>query len=127
MENGAYILFSATASCHGLFKELASKLKGKSCVTSVTHWLDIYSFDSASRLEEFVDAELLNGKAISWRLELTLTADAVTLEADVREIHDMGQDLIANIADCRYLTLGECAAGMVEAVGRLTSVNPIDE
>ena len=127
MENDAYILFKATARCHGLFKKLARTLKEKPSVAGVTHCLDIYNLDSACRLEEFVDAELADGKAISWRLEITLTADAVMLEADVREIHGMGQDLIANVAECAYTTSADCAAGMPEVVERLTSFNPIGE
>jgi hypothetical protein len=125
MDQGSYKLFIAIGTCHRLMKEHATQTRARPGVRDLTHWLDVYDVDDAFRLQEYVDAELSNGQAISWRLELTLNGGAFTVESDVRQIHQDGQDLVQEVADCAYPTAEECAAGIVETTRRLCSIDPL--
>jgi hypothetical protein len=125
MDKDSYRLFVAIGTCHRLLKGHAKETRGRLGVSGVTHWLDVNDLDDAFRLEEHVDAELANGQAISWRLELTLSPGSFTVESDIRRIHQDGQDVLEEVADCTYPTAGECAAGILETTRRLCSTNPL--
>lgn len=118
-------LFIALGMCHRLLKDHADRLASRSVVRTVKHWSDMSNIDGAFRLEEYVDAELKNGQAISWCLELTLTADAMMVEADVRRIHREGQDVIEAIADCEFQNAGAGAIGVAEITKKLCASNPV--
>jgi hypothetical protein len=125
MDNDVYTLFRTVGACHRRLKDFAFIIKQSSCVTNVTHWLDIYDLDGGSRVEEYVDAELLNGEAISWRLEITLTPEHCVIEADVRKIHKLGQDLVADVSDRTFSTVAECAQGLMESLQTLIEIRPL--
>lgn len=127
MGDDALVLLRAVGVCHGLLKEHASQLREDASNTSVTHWFDLYNLDGACGLEEYVDAELQGGQAISWRLEVTVTPDKIIVEADVRKIHELGQDVIAQIAERTYSTVVEYANEITEIVRRLIHMNPTQE
>ena len=59
-------------------------------------------------------------RSISWLLEVTITADEVTVEADVRRVHSQGQDLLVGIAEDTY-TVAEAAIALPEIAQRLFS------
>jgi hypothetical protein len=80
--------------------------------------------DGGVRFEEFVDAELLCGEALSWRLETTVTPKQVLVEADVRRVHKLGQDVVRTIADGVYSTEGAAATALPEIARQLCSVVP---
>lgn len=124
MDNDAFKLFIAIGTCHCRLKEHAQEIRKHSSVTSVTCWLDAYDFDNACRFEDYVDAEISNGEAISWRLEITLTLDEFIVEADVRKIHAAGYDVVAEVADRTYSTAAECAIGILEVTRQLIVVDP---
>lgn len=72
----------------------AIALRDRVGVCDVTHVVDMPLLPDNYRLEEYVDAELNSGEAISWRLEITVTETALVVDADVRRIH-------ANVQDAR--------------------------
>jgi hypothetical protein len=77
------------------------------------------------RLAEYVDAELMDGEALSWCLEITVTVDNVAVEADVRRIHALGQDVIYEIAESSYSSQTACSLALPEITKRLCSANPL--
>jgi hypothetical protein len=125
MDNDAYKLFFGIGTCHRLMKEHANEIRARSVVRTVIHWSDMSNLDDGFRLEEDVDAELVDGQAISWCLELTLTLEGVAVEADVRRIHGNGQDVLVEIADSVYPTVTEGSTGILEITRRLCSINPV--
>jgi hypothetical protein len=94
-------------------------------VRGVTHVVDMPELIDSYRLEEYVDAELVSGEAISWCLEITMTENAIFVEADVRRNHSEGQDIIEEVGDYQYSTETECSAQLPEIVARLCSVHPL--
>jgi hypothetical protein len=98
----------------------AVRLRDRPTVRQVTHACDMPLMDGAFRVEEFVDAERLSGEAISWRLEVTVTHDGVTIEADVRRTHSEGQDLLVGIADGTY-SVGDATRTLPEIAQCLCS------
>jgi hypothetical protein len=125
MNNPAYRLLLAIGACHALMKEHANGVRSWPNVKSISHWVDMYNIQNAFRLEEYVDAELSSGHAISWRLELTVREDLVAVEADIRRIHEKGQDVVAEIADCVYSTTTDCCTGLLEVARQLCSTSPV--
>jgi hypothetical protein len=117
--------FVAIGTCHRLLEEFAQRLRLNLSVTGVTHWMNAQDIDNSCRIEEFVDAELTNGEARSWRLELLVSPDKFVIESDVRRIHSDGQDCIAEVAEQVHLTVTECTAGILEVVKNLSSRCPV--
>jgi hypothetical protein len=114
MDTIAYSLLIAIGNCHGLLKNHAAELVSRSVVKAVKHWFDISSLQDAVRLEEYVDAELVDGEAVSWCLELTITLEGVAVEADVRRVHRNGQDVLLEIADRKYENVLDCSKEIIE-------------
>jgi len=113
-------LLSAVGNCHRKLRDHAIRLRDRPAVREVTHVCDMPALDGAFRVEEFVDAELVSGDAISWFLEVTVTPDGVVVEADVRRVHSQGQDLLVGIAEGTY-TVSEAARALPEITQRLCS------
>lgn len=78
---------------------LARSLESHPAVTKVTHWSECPALESGARIEEFVDAELQSGNAISWSLEIALYDGSWHLEADIRIIHATGQDRLVEFPE----------------------------
>jgi hypothetical protein len=120
----AYDLLVAIGKCHRLLKNHADKLASRSAVKTVTHWSDMPSIDDAFRLEEYVDTELVDGEAVSWCLELTITPEGVRLVADVRRIHSIGQDVLVEVADRQFTNLVDFPKAVIEVTERLCASGP---
>ena len=125
MDKHAYDLFITIGRCHRLLKEHAAELRLRSDVMGVTHWFDIFDVGDACRLEEYVSAELDNGQGVSWCFELTLAADGITVEADVRRNDRDGEDVLAEIAACEYRDVRDVANNLLEITRKLCASNPI--
>ena len=125
MDKNTYNLLFTIGKCNRVLKDHANELASRSGVTEITHWSDMEIVDDAFRLKEFVDAELVNGQAISWRLELTLMPEGITVEADVRRIHDKGFDVLEEIADCEYRNVVDGSNGIAEITRKLCAIDPL--
>lgn len=123
---GAFPLLLAIGECHRRLKLHAIHLREHhDRVLAVKHVVEMPDLTDSYRLEEYVDAELASGEAISWCLEITMTNTAILVEADVRRIHAEGQDVVARIGEHRYLTVSECAAQLRDITESLCSVNAL--
>ncbi len=132
MDKSAYELFMSFGECHRLLKDLAHELRSRSGVTEVVHWTDMTNVptdlpnvEHAFRLEEFVDAELENGEAVCWCLEVTFTPKRISIEADIVRNHAKGQDAVATIADCEYWRLDNAASEITEVARQLCESDPL--
>lgn len=117
-------LLSAIGNCHTQLQNHAIRLRDRALVREVKHLCDMPALDTAFRVQEFVDAELVSGDAISWGLEVTFTLDDVTVEADVRRVHSQGQDLLVSIAEGTYTT-SDAARALPGITQKLCSAVPI--
>lgn len=112
-------LFIAVGECHRLLKEFAQRIRCDANVSGVAHWMDVINVGTSCRIEEYVDAELRSGEAISWRLELLISIDRFVIESDVRRIHKYGQDFVAEISKEVHSSADECAISLSEVANRL--------
>lgn len=117
-------LLAAFAECHRNMRAFADALRLHTKVKSVTHWLDLIPFKDGFRIEEFVDAELLDGGALAWCLEISGTGDRLALEADVRRAIPSGQEVISVIAEDAPLGVAECVSEVKAVVRSLCAVRP---
>jgi len=117
-------LLSAIGTCHGKLRDHATRLRLRPGVREVTHVCNLPAVEGAFRVEDFVDAELVSGDAISWCLEVTVTPNGVAVEADVRRVHSQGQDLLVGIAEGTY-TANEAARALPEITQRLCAAGPV--
>jgi len=124
--NGALLLLLAIGECHRCLTLHAVHLR-ELCdrVRAVKHGVEMPELIDSYRLEEYVDAELASGEAISWCLEITVTNTDILVEADVRRIHAEGQDVIAQIGEYRFSTVSECSAQLRDITERLCSAHPL--
>jgi hypothetical protein len=121
----AYRLLLAIGECHRLLVRHAINLRQTIGVKTVEDVTDMPDLPNGFRIEEFVDAELISGEAVSWRLEVTVAQEGVFVEADVRRIHSEGQDLILDVGRTSYAKDAQCAAALPEIARRLCSANPL--
>lgn len=118
-------LLAAIGECHRQLKQHAIHLCDHIKVRDVVHVIEMPELFESYRLQEYVDAELVSGEAISWCLEITLTKTTILVEADVRRIHSQGQDIIDSIGEYEYSTEAECASHLTNIVTQLCSANPL--
>ena len=118
-------LLLAIGECHRRLERHAIQLSKHKNVRVVKKDVGMPSLVDCYRLEEYVDAELVSGDAISWCLEITATRTTILVEADVRRIHADGQDVVASIGEYQYSTEGEYSAQLRDVTERLCSVNPL--
>lgn len=127
MDQDCYALLLAIGTCHDLLKDHARQVRQHPDVCDVAHWLDAHTLGNAFQMTGFVDAELRNGEAISWRLELNLSRASFTIESDVRSIHRKGQDVIEVVAEVTYPAAEACAAGLLDTARHLCAAHPIGQ
>jgi hypothetical protein len=123
--NSSSKLLLAIGECYRRLQRHAIHLSGVARARGVKHVVEIRDLVDSFRLEEYVDAELAAGDAISWCLEITVTGTAIFVEADVRRIHSDGQDVVASIGEYQYSTEVKCSAELSEITRRLCSANPL--
>ena len=90
----ATLLLQELANVGERFMELKQQVKSLSSVNSVTYEISARNLKTASYVAYYVDAELKNGKGISWWLEIRWDQNFLTTEASVRVVTDIGQDAI---------------------------------
>jgi hypothetical protein len=118
-------LLLTIGECHRLLQSHSIRLSKHKNVRTVKHAVDMPGLSDSYRLEEYVDAELVSGEAISWCLEITVFGTRILVEADVTRIHADGQDVVARIGEYEYSTEGEYAAQLRQVAERLCSANPL--
>jgi hypothetical protein len=79
----------------------------------------------AYRVEEYVDAEMYSEGTISWRLEITVSQNGYSVEADVRRNHSDRQDLVAEVGGFSYLTPATCSGELSTVVDKLCEAFPL--
>jgi len=79
------------------FRELAIWLRRREFVTSAVHpvWV---SATGKTRVEWFADAELSDGRAVSFAMELRLEGDEWIIEPAIRVNDESGQDDLLELA-----------------------------
>jgi len=125
MDDEAFEFLLAIGDCHRQLQRHAIELRKHQGVRTVEHVSDMPELPAGFRLAEYVDAELMDGEALSWCLEITVTVDNVAVEADVRRIHALGQDVIYEIAESSYSSQTACSLALPEITKRLCSANPL--
>jgi hypothetical protein len=115
----------AIGACHQRLTQHAITLREFPSVRSVSHVVDLPRLETAFRYVEYIDAELTSGEAISWCLELTVSRDEISIDADVRRIHRDGQDVLSTVKTRDYDAIGECVFELSGVAERLCTANPL--
>jgi hypothetical protein len=125
ISDAAFRFLLAIGECHRRLSHHAIRLRELGDVRTVQHMAYMPELADAFRLDQFVDAELVTGDAISWWLEITVTGQNIAVEADVRRIHSEGQDVIVTIGEYIFSTDAACAVELPCIAERLCSANPL--
>lgn len=115
----------AFGECHRRLNRHAIHLQGLALVRGVQHVVEMPDLGDAYRYEEYVDAELVSGEALSWCLEITMTETTIAIGADVTRIHAEGQDVVRKIGEYEYSAETDCLAQLRDVTERLCSTNPL--
>jgi len=102
--------------------DLAVKLRLRPEVKGVVCDMDCRRYGTTPRIEYYVDAELRNGRAISWGMEVGFDGETWSVEADVRVQHEQGQDLLREWSPIHAVDLSELTSAMSSAVDTLVRV-----
>ncbi|SFI77158.1 hypothetical protein [Planctomicrobium piriforme] len=116
------VIFIATAS-HTRFVQEAIALDAEKVVVSVKHWWELDINPEFVRIEQYLDAELIDGCAISWRLEVTTSDSGHQIEADVRKIISNSYDMIAEIAETSVVSVEQCMSAVKKTLDELFSTD----
>lgn len=111
----------AIASNNRKFIELAGALRLQSKVLSVKQGIDCRQYNSGTRIEYYVDAELRNGKSMCWWLEIIWNKECWTIEASVLVNHDQGQDKLKEFPDKISETFNEFITQFNDSTNELVS------
>jgi hypothetical protein len=84
---GAIKLVAALAQSNGSLRRLSQELRGKPEVQSVSTYLycQEYSANPNAFIEQYVEAEMANGKGLTWALEITWDDREWKIEHQVAE------------------------------------------
>lgn len=74
---------TAIARLKETFAELARSLRLQAGVKSVVQWLDIPLLGDGYRIELYTDAEMSDGRALGWRLEVAWSGQNWIVEGGV--------------------------------------------
>ena len=87
--------------------KIAGDLRKRSTVRSVQHNFQLRAYRTGHVLECYVDAELHNGKAIGWWLEVQSTELDWLIRHSVRLNHSDGEDAIQQFPDVHVESLDD--------------------
>lgn len=114
MTNNAAQILGALGEVSSGFRELASNLRNREFVISVVHPVRISSVPR--RIEWFTDAELIDGRAVSFALDVRLDGDEWIVDSAIRVVDGMGEDDLLELAtryalgDTEFLSVLNSAA-----------------
>src|SRR6478609_11505950 len=93
--NADFAVIRALARVRDHMIERAQLLRTNAAVTQVTSRIDIRDHGGKDvYIEIYIDAELTDGRALTWMLEARTEQSAWTVEASVNETSTAGQDVI---------------------------------
>ena len=79
--------------------EHASALRARPEVAGVTRGMDARTYETGAVLEMYVDAELRNGRALSWWVDVYPEDEGWSVSARVLRIRDSDQEVVLSFAD----------------------------
>jgi hypothetical protein len=90
-------LLEAIAETNCVFREKAVEIGRRRGVTKAITSCEIRKYRTGSALEAHLDAELEDGNAVSWLLEVSWTNAEWTIERKLVKSTNSGQDTIADL------------------------------
>ncbi len=110
-----YDLFMLFCLISSAMIEVADSLRAKPSVREVLRNYDIRKYEGIPTLEAYADAELANGTALSWGIELRYEENYWIVEAALRKNHRDGQDVLQEFPEIRTDTFEELAPNAKKA------------
>ena len=115
-------LLGALGDVNRLFRDHAVRLERRSDVRSAKTKVEVVNYQHGAMVEGFVEAEMNDGTALCWCLEITWTDDAFRIEATLdRNSNDRAETLdrlapkILHDAEELPGTLGEVARALLSS------------
>ncbi len=117
MNGDWFQLLRSMAESHLVFRDHAAAVRKRKGVKSVTHWSDLLpTSDQGVRFENYVSAEMTDGRAIDWCLELVITPEDVGIETAIEEISASGENTTLENGEYQYSAPSACAAEAIDIV-----------
>ena len=114
-------LLEVIADSNEKFIALSQSLRLNPVVTHVLHSLECRKYATGTVLQGYVDAEIQNGKAICWWLEVHWGEGKWIIESRVSVTDDQGQDTIKEFSDKASETFSEFIIQLRQATTELMS------
>lgn len=113
--------FAALGRSYETMKSIAATCRANERVSSAMQQIWIYQLEHGFRATLDVGAELKNGDALSWWLEVTGFDAMFSLEAGIARNDAQGWDMIDTLMETTCTTSEECMSHMNEAASKLSS------
>ncbi len=118
-ESGPAALLGILAGASTSLRELTFSLRQRPEVVRVDRRCDIAESDDKRSIEWYVDAELLNSEAVSFRLLIYWQPDEWTVESDVRRVHAAGSDEEVGLPTRFAVDVADLAGEVLSATAQL--------
>lgn len=112
-------VLEAIAETERVLGDLARRLRERADVSEVVRGLN---FGKGPSVDLSTTAELINGEAVSWGIELGFKDGEWVIESSVRRNHGRGQDAIRNLPTRHAITMGELVQELLGSVHMLVAV-----
>ena len=119
-------LLGVLAEASMTLRELTTSLRQRTNVVGVDRRCDVERSDDRRSIEWYVDAELHNGEAVSFRLLICWHSAEWTVESDVRRIHSGGSDEEVGLPTRFAIDVADLAMEVRSASAQLARCSEID-
>jgi len=119
------MLLRAIAMAHERLNALAEKMRTSRTVTTTRSEVDVRDYDSGLCVEIYLDAEMSNGEALTWWMDLTWNAHSWVATASLRRTDDSGQTAIRKSTPRPCRNVSEVVEALHALSGELVSWSDI--
>jgi len=117
-------VLDTVAGITALFRAHAIATRRRRRVTKVISRVEIPKYETGAMIEGYVDAELDNGAAVSWLLDVSWNDEAWNVEARLARSTKEGQEVLQELPAETTQELGDFLAGLVRTTERLLTLEP---
>jgi hypothetical protein len=115
-------LLEALAQCRERMIEMEVMLRNSTRVSSVSSGVDVRRYSAGgTRIEFFVDAELPDGRGVSWWLELVCENGTYVVEGSVNQNVRDGQEVVDDLGTWHVKSVREATEKLISLSGQLVA------
>jgi hypothetical protein len=121
IESDTRVILNALAKVTRLLRDHGVSVRLKPGVKSVATSLEVVEYDNGPMIEGYVDAELEDGTALSWRLDVRWTEVSFEIDATLERISGAGSETLRQLPESVIRDARELPDALIEVTRSLLS------